>query len=156
AIVVYERKSGLTEADIAKAAADARAFAGLSNISGNVQGPITSTKDGATPQAIETIVPIAFDSGGWSAIGRTVAQLRTLAEGGKPDGLTVHITGPGGADADQAQAFKSINGTLLYATLAVVIVILLLTYRSPVLWLLPVASAGGALIASQAVIYLFA
>lgn len=36
---------------------------------------------------------------------------------------------------------------------AVVIVILLLTYRSPVLWLLPVFSALVALVASQAVVY---
>jgi RND superfamily putative drug exporter len=43
---------------------------------------------------------------------------------------------------------------LLYATLAVVIVLLLLTYRSPVLWLLPILSAGVALTVAQAVIYL--
>ena len=36
------------------------------------------------------------------------------------------------------------------------IIILLLTYRSPVLWLLPVISAGVALVAAQAVIYLLA
>src|SRR5262249_42099924 len=118
--------------------------------------PITSTQDGATPHAIETIVPIAFDGGGWSAIGRTVDQLRAVAQAGISDGLTVHITGPAGADADQAQAVKGIHGKLLYPTLAVVVVILLLTYRSPVLWLLPIVSAGGALIASQAVIYLLA
>jgi RND superfamily putative drug exporter len=52
--------------------------------------------------------------------------------------------------------FKSIDGTLLYTTLAVVVVILLLTYRSPVLWLLPVVSAGVALFAAQAVVYLLA
>ena len=43
---------------------------------------------------------------------------------------------------------------MLYATLAVVIVLLLLTYRSPVLWLLPILSAGVALTVAQAVIYL--
>src|SRR5262249_51338733 len=48
------------------------------------------------------------------------------------------------------------DSTLLYATLAVVIVLLLLTYRSPVLWLLPVLSAGVALITAEAVIYLLA
>jgi RND superfamily putative drug exporter len=49
---------------------------------------------------------------------------------------------------------KGIDSTLLYATLAVVIVLLLLTYRSPVLWLLPILSAGVALTVAQAVIYL--
>jgi RND superfamily putative drug exporter len=38
----------------------------------------------------------------------------------------------------------------------VVIFILLLTYRSPVLWLLPVISAAGALTAAQALIYMLA
>jgi RND superfamily putative drug exporter len=44
--------------------------------------------------------------------------------------------------------------TLLYATLAVVVGLLLLTFRSPVLWLLPIASAGVALTAAEAVIHL--
>ena len=52
--------------------------------------------------------------------------------------------------------FKGIDGTLLYTALAVVIVILLITYRSPVLWLLPVVSSGVALITAEAVIYLLA
>ncbi|HEX6937544.1 MAG TPA: MMPL family transporter, partial [Actinomycetes bacterium] len=71
-------------------------------------------------------------------------------------GLQMHVTGPAGFSADFAKAFEGIDGTLLYAALAVVIVILLLTYRSPVLWLLPVISAGVALTAAQAVIYLLA
>lgn len=50
-------------------------------------------------------------------------------------------------------AQQGIDSTLLYATLAVVIVLLLLTYRSPVLWLLPIMSAGVALAAAEAVIY---
>src|SRR5665647_1476782 len=45
---------------------------------------------------------------------------------------------------------------LLYSALAVVIFILLITYRSPILWLLPVISAGLALTLAQAVVYLLA
>ena len=52
--------------------------------------------------------------------------------------------------------FKSISGSLLYSAVAVVIVILLITYRSPFLWVLPVISSGVALIIAQAVIYLLA
>ena len=156
AIVVYQRTTGLTGADLRKAAADARTFAGYTTLSGKVLGPVRSARDGATPQAMETIVPITFGTGGWQAIGVTVEQMRATVRSGVPDGLTVHVTGPGGVAADQSEAFKGIDGTLLYATLAVVMVILLLTYRSPVLWLLPIVSAGGALIAAQAVIYLLA
>jgi putative drug exporter of the RND superfamily len=156
AIVVYERRSGLTDADRAKAAADARILAGYDNLSGTVTGPLPSTRDGASPQALETVVPIAFGTGGYQAIADTVEQLRGVVGVGNPDGLAVHITGPAAFDADQSKAFQGIDGTMLYATLAVVVLILLVTYRSPVLWLLPVVSAGGALVAAQAVIYLLA
>ena len=72
------------------------------------------------------------------------------------NGLASHITGPLGNAADSNNVFKGISGTLLYSAVAVVIVILLITYRSPVLWLLPVISSGVALIIAQAVIYLLA
>jgi RND superfamily putative drug exporter len=156
AIVLYERTSGVTAADLRKATADAHVFAGYSSTSGRVIGPITSTKDGATPQGIETIVPLASDNGGYKAIRKSVDQIREVARAGAPDGLNVQIAGPAAVDADQAKVFQSVDGTLLYTTLAVVVVILLLTYRSPVLWLLPIISAGGALFAAQAVVYLLA
>ena len=68
----------------------------------------------------------------------------------------MYVAGPAASAADQIKIFKGIDSTLLYATLAVVIVLLLLTYRSPVLWLLPILSAGVALTVAQAVIYLLA
>lgn len=52
-----------------------------------------------------------------------------------------------------ASKLNGADSTLLYATLAVVVVLLSLAYRSPVLWLLPVMSAGVALTAAEAVIY---
>ncbi len=72
------------------------------------------------------------------------------------DGVTTHIAGAGGQAADSAEAFAGIDGTLLFASLGVVIVILLITYRSPTLWLLPIVSAMFALFTSQAVIYFLA
>ena len=68
--------------------------------------------------------------------------------------LVVYVRDSGVTAADQIKIFKGIDTTLLYATLAVVIVLLLLTYRSPVLWVLPILSAGVALTVAQAVIYL--
>ena len=63
------------------------------------------------------------------------------------------MTGPAASAADSVKIFKGIDSTLLYATLGVVIVLLLLTYRSPILWLLPILFAGVSLIATEAVIY---
>ena len=70
--------------------------------------------------------------------------------------MAVHIAGPLGTAADSSDAFAGLDSTLLLAAPTVVIVLLLVTYRSPVLWLLPAISAGVALVGSQAVIYLLA
>ena len=149
-VVVYERLSGITAADQSTVAADAAAFARTAGVVGQVTGPIPA-QDG---HALQVIVPIEVGSGGWEAIADVVQQIRAIADQ-ESGGLTVHVTGPGGIAADQAAAFKGIDGRLLYSALAVVIVILLLTYRSLAL-LLPVITAGVALTSAQAVIYLLA
>ena len=152
AVVVYDRPSGLTSADKAKAAADARRFAGVARVvRSQLTGPVLAT-DG---KAVETIVPVNLGLEGWNGAAAAATALRTIAQA-NANGLTSHIAGPLGNAADSANAFKGIDGILLYATLAVVIVLLLITYRSPVLWLLPVISAGVALTTAQGLIYLLA
>jgi putative drug exporter of the RND superfamily len=152
AVVVYDRPAGLTGADRAKVAADARAFAAVPGVvTSQLAGPIPA-KDG---KAIETLVPVNLGQKGWNGAEAATTKLRTIADA-NAHGLASHITGPLGNAADTAHALKGIDSTLLYATLAVVIVLLLVTYRSPVLWLLPVLSAGAALITAQGLIYLLA
>src|SRR6516162_8735192 len=146
AVVVYVRPSGLTAADLHKAAADARSFAALPAVQGRVTGPVPS----ADHKAIQTIVGANL---GYNAnISAFVDNLQTTAARGDP-GLTAHIAGPAASAADQLKVFKGIDSTLLYATVAVVIILLLLTYRSPVLWILPIVSAGVALSVAEAAIY---
>ncbi|MFC5909966.1 MMPL family transporter [Streptacidiphilus monticola] len=151
AVVVYTRDSGITAADQAKAAADAKSFASAPHVQGTITGPAPS-QDG---KALVTTVPIDTAKGGWNNLGPAVDKIRSTATTGDP-GLSAHVTGPGGIGADQSKAFSGIDGTLLYSTLAVVIILLLLTYRSPVLWLLPLVASGVALTVAQAVIYLLA
>jgi RND superfamily putative drug exporter len=151
-VVVYLRPSGLTAADRAKAAADARRFAQVPGVvPGQIAGPIES-KDG---QALETILQVNLGTKGWAAASTAVDAIRAIAES-NANGLVIHITGPLGNAADNNNVFKGISGTLLYSAVAVVILILLITYRSPVLWLLPVISSGVALIVAEAVVYLLA
>ena len=154
AIVVYQRSTGLTAADLAAIGEQAGRFADLDGVDGAVIGPVPSSEQPA-PQAAQVIVPLTVGSEGWDALPGKIDQIRDIAGTGAA-GLTFHVTGPAGYSADQARAFAGIDGVLLYAALAVVIVLLLLTYRSPVLWLLPVISVGGALLAAQGVIYLLA
>jgi len=160
AVVVYERASGLTAADRAKAAADARSFAGVPGlVPGTVTGPIPST-DG---KAMQTILQVNLGTQSSNADSTAADAIRAIV-GSSTNGLashltgplTSHITGPLGISADLRKVFGGIDTTLLFSTVAVVVVILLITYRSPVLWLLPVISSGAALITAQAVIYLLA
>jgi RND superfamily putative drug exporter len=152
AVIVYDRPSGMTAADKAKATSDAAKIADLSSVvHGSVSGPVLS----ADGQAISVIASVDLGSQGWSAAGSIADSLRGIATAGA-DGMSVHITGPLGNAADSGNAFKGIDGTLLFSALAVVIVLLLLTYRSPVAWLLPVISVGVALVTAEALIYLLA
>ncbi|GGL16787.1 MMPL family transporter [Mangrovihabitans endophyticus] len=151
AVIVYERSSGITAADRAKATSDVRGIAGVDGVTGQVAGPVPA-RDG---QALQVIAPIKLDTDGWDKIAGVVDDI-TAVTGDGGGGLTVHLTGPAGSAADSAAAFEGIDSTLLYTTLTVVTVILLITYRSPVLWLLPILSAGAALAGSQALIYLLA
>jgi putative drug exporter of the RND superfamily len=151
AVIVYERSGGTTAADLAKATADARTIGGIAGVTGRVLGPTPSQDRGA----LQVIAPIKVDADGWDKIVDVVDRIKsTTGTGG--DGLQIFLTGPAGNAADSAGAFEGIDGTLLYTTLIVVTVILLITYRSPVLWLLPIVTAGVALTSAQAVIYLLA
>ena len=77
-----------------------------------------------------------------AALGNAVQQLRESVRGSAPPGVQVAVTGPAGIQADIANVFDGANFTLLGATVLVVAVLLILTYRSPVLWLLPLMVVG--------------
>ena len=151
AVIVYERPGGATTKDIAAVAGQVKQFDDVEHVTRDSVGPLPS-KD---QQALQVIVPIDPGSGGWTAIGTTVDELQKITES-TPDGLSVHVTGPGGYAADSSAAFDGIDGKLLLSAVAVVIVILLFTYRSPMLWILPVFSAVVSLFVAEAVVYLLA
>ncbi|MBT2398925.1 MMPL family transporter [Streptomyces sp. ISL-100] len=156
AIVVYARDSGLTSADRARIADDVAAFKELRDhgVRGDeTRGPVLDRLD--DPRAAQVFVPITMDEKGWERIAPAVDSLRAQTGTGEP-GLAVHVTGPGGTAADFSEAFEGIDSTLLLSALGVVIVMLLLTYRSPTLLVIPVIAVVGALSASQALIYLLA
>ena len=148
--MVYEDTGGITAADQAKIAADVKKFAANEHLDGKVVGPSSRR----TTRPCRSRSRSNLGSNGWNKMPDIADSWREIATTGTD--MTVHITGPGGMAADSAKAFEGIDGTLLFSAMAVVIIILLLTYRSPVLWLLPVISAGVALASAQAVIYLLA
>ncbi len=68
-------------------------------------------------------------------------------------GLEVKITGGAGYAADAIKVFEEINGTLLLAALTLVIVLLILIYRSPIFLFIPLAAVMFAEILSRSIGY---
>jgi RND superfamily putative drug exporter len=164
-VVVYEREGGLTEADLAAIEEHAAEFASMDGIARAMEGRPPSVVSPATAEQIgfpavaengevaQTSVTFDLGSEGWNEMPDTADELRDIAE---LEGVDVYVAGAGGQAADSAEAFGGIDSTLLTATLSVVILILLFTYRSPILWILPIFSAVVALFVSQALVYFLA
>ncbi|MFE2267287.1 MMPL family transporter [Streptomyces griseosporeus] len=156
AVVVYARDGGLTARDRAQIQQDVGQLKQLREhgVRGaETRGPVYDRQD--APRAAQIYVPITMDEKGWERIAPAVDSIRDdVGTGGH--GLAVHITGPGGTSADFSDAFEGIDSTLLLSAMAVVIVMLLITYRSPTLLVVPLLSVVVALFTAQALIYFLA
>jgi RND superfamily putative drug exporter len=149
--VVYHRDGGLTPADGQTISADRARIASAHVPHASPAGPVNRAPSDASTAAFT--VPMADEPG--QPLPESVAEIRTLVHSDDP-GLEVAVTGVPAIIHDTDEIFDGIDTTLLYATLAVVVVLLLLTYRSPVLWLLPVVSVGLGLQVAKAGAYAFA
>jgi putative drug exporter of the RND superfamily len=145
AVVIAERKSGVTEDDLEFLAGRAAAAARIDGVAGGAPPPQPS-KDG---KAAQFVVPIL----GQGNPAEVIKEVRAEVEKGVPDGLTVLLTGPGGVIGDLVSAFDGIDGLLLLVAGLVVVVILVAVYRSPLLPLLVLVSAVFALGVAAFVVY---
>lgn len=100
--------------------------------------PLVPAPDG---KATLGIVEVDRSLSGFS-LNDTVTSLRESAVDGLPDGLSAQITGGPAFGADIADSFSGANFTLLAVTALVVAILLIVTYRSPILWLVPLAVIG--------------
>jgi len=142
-VVVVARDGGLTDADRGW-------LEGLgSEVAAWSAGPsdIVDADDGAAATLTYPVDTLVDD---WP--DRIVDTRDLLA--GAPAGLVGHVTGPAAAAYDGFSVFDGLDTRILLASMLVVAGLLLLTYRSPVLWLLPLVAIGVAMTMSQAVIYL--
>lgn len=133
AILVVTRSDGTSLGAPDVAAAD-QARARMQAVMGPDPGPpMTVSADG---KAVVGVVPLSAELTGL-ALDDTVAALRSAAATGLPPDLRAHVTGGPAFGADIANAFAGANITLLAVTASVVALLLIATYRSPVLWLVP-------------------
>jgi putative drug exporter of the RND superfamily len=138
-LVVSRADGGVLTAADAGAAAAARDRM-LAHTHGTAAPPTSVSADG---RAAVGVVSVPADLSGLSLSG-TVAALRAAANARLPADLRAHVTGGPAFGADIAGAFTDANVTLLAVTASVVALLLIATYRSPVLWLAPLVVIGFA------------
>ncbi|MEV5927264.1 MMPL family transporter [Streptomyces cellulosae] len=142
-VVVYTGAGAEEAADADLAALDRFTAEGQ-----RITGPVPSD-DG---EALMTVVPLDSED----EVTDTVDALRDIAGANAPPGTDVEVGGPAASLTDSVAVFDSLDATLMIATGLVVTALLLITYRSPVLWLFPLLSVGFAAVLTQASTYLLA
>ncbi|MET7356311.1 MMPL family transporter [Streptomyces mirabilis] len=146
-VIVYHRGGGLSADDRRVAAGQVEEIAAAHELVGGAPKGIPSD-DGTT-----LMYPVVSNEPGREEKLRDalVEDVRGIARG--QDGLSVEVGGSAALGTDAGKVYDSLGGPLLYTTVAVVALLLILIYRSPVLWLVPLVVAGIADLMSMGVAY---
>ncbi|WP_232680310.1 MMPL family transporter [Nocardioides sp. R-C-SC26] len=153
AVVVIAREldgDGLTDADLAWLGDLAQGWGEEDGVT--VLAPRPTVADDRTL----AVLPVQIDTDRADP-AEVVDSLRADLDGtDRPAGLEAGVTGPAAIQTDIAQVFEGADLTLLLATASVVALLLILTYRSPVLWLIPlvvvaIADRTAAIVGSEIV-----
>jgi RND superfamily putative drug exporter len=149
--MVYHRSGGLTAQDKAAVAAARQRLVDNPVAEAPIL-PVVVDSSGET-QLVLVNVPASDDS---KVVADNLDAARAVLLKDLPPGLDTYFSGPAGLARDQLKVFGSIDGILLLASGLVVAIILLITYRSPVLFFLPLLGAIFAIALAQGVVYLLA
>ena len=150
-VIVYQRDGGLTAADVAGATDDvARLQAAERARPAIYRGLVTAADwrptlrgEGFMLRADVRTPPEA------EALNALVADIRATVHRGGRDGLRVAVTGPAATVADAERVFEQVDVRLYAGALALVMLLLVLVYRSPVFLWLPLAAVGAAELMTQ-------
>ncbi|GAA1884668.1 MMPL family transporter [Lapillicoccus jejuensis] len=169
-IVVAEKPQALSATDQQDAQRFAAGLPGLplpglagrtvgDYLTAGAQAVAVPSKDG---RAVLVVLPLAADRatqtvGDSTVLAEVVAAVKDSVKNDlRATGWTAYVTGPAGTVADFVTAFAGIDGILLLVALGVVLLILLVVYRSPVLPFAVLLTAGFGLAAAGLVVYLVA
>ena len=130
AVAVVERDGALTTDDQAWVENASERWA---EITGSEVSPPIPAEDG---EALIVMIDVKAEVTGLN-LTEVVDDLRAVAGEDLPEGLSVQLTGGAAFAADISSAFDGADFRLLAVTAIVVAILLILTYRSPVLWLVP-------------------
>ncbi len=163
--VLVERDSGITPADLAAARGflaklPALDLGGGKNLGDYLAAPPQTVVPSADKKALLLTVELDGERAdeliteGETVLFATADTMRDeIKQDLTPSGLQVYVTGPGGVLADFIVAFSGIDGILLGVALAVVFVILLIVYRSPILPIAVLLTAVFGLALAASIVY---
>jgi len=155
-VIVYRREGGLTPADRQAIEADVQELNGITRQFRNTS-PFGNPGDPQAPEAFQV-----SEDGTTALVANSIVGTGDAADILDPvdayreavtreeDGLAVKVGGPAGVSADAIKIFENINGTLIGAALLLVLVLLVIIYRSPIFWFFPLLAVGIAEIMQRA------
>jgi RND superfamily putative drug exporter len=152
AVIVYERPSGLTAADKVRIGRTVAALNAKRKPLVGVARPPVLAPNGRSAIIVQPVEP---GDGQGNAFRDAVQSIKDRA-GGPAGGLDVKLTGAAGYSLDAIKVFGNINGSLLLVAGLIVLILLIVIYRSPIFWTIPFFSVLLAEAASRGVGYLLA
>ena len=155
AITVFRREGGLSTADRSKID-QTRATVNAARLKGaGATGPPVISKDRTTALLTTPITVKDGSAKSTEVLVDATDEIKADLED-VPSGLQAKVTGPAGFSADAINIFGDINGTLLFATAGLVLLLLVIIYRSPIFWMIPFFSVILAEVSSRGFGYLLA
>lgn len=133
-LVVYTADAEIGADAYAAAEADRTALDDLAAPGERAVGPIPS-EDGRALMLVVPLDDLALEDEGEALF----AEANTIVTDGLPTGVEVGFTGGAAVSRDMESAFEQLDGPLTWMTMGVVALVLVLSYRSPLLLLLPLA-----------------
>lgn len=119
--------------------------------------------DGLAPSEPPVLAPdgrvateVLLVSAGQAGTISAVTRARAVVAAGAPTGVRTGVTGPAAFQSDLLGSIKGVDATLLVVTALLVVVLLVGTYGSPVLWILPLAAVGFAELLANCMTYFLA
>jgi RND superfamily putative drug exporter len=168
-LIVFDREGGLTQADLDAIGGLGKGlerlgltgatpvFAPYSGDTDNPLGSVAKIAHGVGPISRDgeaALVALAIDTEDRGAVVAGVGKIRRYLDAHRPPGLHSYVTGPGGIAADLEHVAEDAGTTLLFATLGLVLLLLLLVYRAPILAPLPLFVVGSAYLVASGGVYL--
>ncbi len=148
--VVFARDGGLSAADTAAIQGDVGVVSPYV-IAGTAH--VVTAKDGA---AALLTADMLIDQHKQTEFLSSVKDMRTALHDKRPAGLQVYVSGQAGSSTDFFDALSGLDGIVLYSAFIIVALLLIITYRSPVIWIVPLLAAGVASQAANGIVYLLA